>query len=253
MSLHRIATSARFAALDLARNRVAVALLVVAPAVLFAVVHVTTGERDIAFQLSTVQGGLLTGSERQLSLLFIGLTAISGVSAFLAFLLVIGSLASDRRLVFEGYRPAELLLARLIVMSGVAVVVAAYVRLLLPLFAAPPRTGGIFAGLFLGSLVYAALGLALGALVRREIEGMLVILLLVNIDAGWLQNPVFYAHAHQQQLIRLLPAHYPGQVVMASAFTDAGTAGAVMLSVAVAAGLSIVAAVLYGLRVRVSR
>jgi hypothetical protein len=253
MSPRRIAASAGLAALDLARNRMALALLVAAPAVLFAVVYVTTGERDIAFQLSTAGPEPVTGSERQLSLLFIALTAISGVSAFLAFLLVMAPLATDRRLVFEGYRPAELLLAKLLVMAGVAVLVAAYVRLLLPLFAAPPRTGGLFPGLLLGSLVYAALGLALGALVRRELEGMLVILLLVNIDAGWLQNPVFYAHAHQQHLIRLLPAHYPGQVVMASAFSDAAIGRAILLSAAVVAGVVIVAGMLYAARVRVSR
>jgi hypothetical protein len=85
----RIATAVRMSALDLARNRVAMTLLIVAPVVLFAVVWATTGEREIPFELSAVGPVELVGSERQLSLLFIALTAITGVSAFLGFLLVL--------------------------------------------------------------------------------------------------------------------------------------------------------------------
>lgn len=249
----RITTSVRMATLDLVRNRVAMLLLLVIPLVLFGLVYATTGEREVPFQLSTVGETLLTGDERQMSLLFIALTSISGVSAFLGFLLVLGPLGTDARLVLEGYRPAELLLAKLLVMCGVAAVVALYVTALVPLFVRPGRLAGVFAGLLLGSVVYAAFGMALGALVRQELEGMLAILLLVNIDAGWLQNPVFFAHAHQQDLIRLLPAHYPGQVVMVSAFTAADIAQAVAWSILYAAALGAVAALLYGLRVSVRR
>jgi hypothetical protein len=251
--LRRIVTSALLAAADLARNSIAIALLLFAPPLLFGIVFITTGERDIAFQLSTAGPATLGGSERQLSLLFIGLTAISGVSAFLALLLVLGPVTTDRRLVFEGYHPGELLLGKLLVLAAIAITVAAWVSVLLPLFTHTTRTAGVLLGFLLASLLYATIGLAIGALARREVEGMLVILLLINIDAGWLQNPVFYAHAHQQQLIRLLPAHFPGQVVMVSAFTTAGIGRAVAASAAWIAAAAMLAAVLYALRVRVLR
>jgi hypothetical protein len=249
----RVATSAGLAARDLLRNRVAVGLLLIVPIVLFVLVYVTTGERPIAFRLSVTGPTMLTASERELSLLFIALTAISGVSAFLAFLLLLRPIAADRRLVFEGYGPGELLLGKLLVVAGIAVIVAAYVTALLPLFAKPDGLSGVLFGFGLASLVYAALGLALGAIAPREIEGMLAILLLVNIDAGWLQSPVFYAHAHNQQLIRLLPAHYPGQVTMVSAFTTSGTSDPALASLGYALALIAVAGVAYWFRVRVER
>jgi hypothetical protein len=249
----RVATSALMAGRDLARNRVAAVLLLAIPVLLLLLVYATTGEREIPFRLAAIGAGPLTGNEREMSLVFIALAAISGVSAYLGFLLLHRPLAADRRLVFEGYSPGELMLAKLVVVVAAAAVVAAYVAALLPLFARLSGMRGIFLGFLLGSLVYAAFGLVLGAAARRDVEGMLVILLVVNVDAGWLQNPVFFAHAHNHELIRLLPAHHPGQVAMISAFAEAGLGPSVVGSVSYALLLTAVAASVYLWRVRVER
>jgi hypothetical protein len=155
--------------------------------------------------------------------------------------------------VFEGYRTTELLAARMIVLIAVAAVVAVWIAVLLALLAEPARRAGVPAGLLLGAAVYAAIGMLLGTLVRREVEGMLGILLLVNIDAGWLQNPALYAHAQQRTLIRLLPAHHPAQVVMTSAFSDASILGELAASLAWLLGVAALAAACYALRLRVYR
>jgi hypothetical protein len=250
--LRRIGVSAALVARDLARSRVAVALLIVVPTIFYLLIRTTTGHRPIPVQLSGLGEQILMVDERELSLLFIGMAAISGLSAFLSFVVVLRAAEVDRRLVFEGYHPAELLVAKLVVISVVALVVALYVTLLLPVFFRPSRAAGVFLGFLLTSLVYGVLGMAVGALARRELEGILLILLLVNIDAGWLQNPAFYAHAHNQQLLQLLPGHFPGQVTMLSAFTTTGIMGAVNRALAYAAvGLG-AGAMLYRHRVRVS-
>lgn len=75
-------------------------------------------------------------------------------------------------------------------------------------------------GLALIGLVYGCYGLAIGSLIKGELEGILMIVLLVNIDAGWLQNPLFYAEAQNQVIIRFLPAYYPSQTAIIAAFTD---------------------------------
>lgn len=249
----RVATSAGLVGRELARNRVALGLLLVLPAVFYLVIHLTTGERPIDFELSVTGDLVLTAVERDLSLLFIGLASIAGVSAFLAFLLVFRPAAPDRRLVFEGYAPAELLAAKVAVLGAVALAVAVYGTALLPLFFLPDRAAGVFLGFVLTALVYGAVGMAVGAVVRRDLEGILFLLLLVNLDPGWLQSPVFYAHAHNQELIRALPAHHPGQVAMAAAFSDAPLVAEIGASLLyLAAGLA-AAAVCYGLRVRVRR
>ncbi|CAN5909300.1 hypothetical protein BH23GEM7_BH23GEM7_21150 [soil metagenome] len=252
-ALHRIRVSTGLVARDLVRNRVAAVMLLVIPTVLYLLIWLTMGERSVPFQLSGLGEQVLTAGERDLSMLFMGMTAISGLSAFVAFVLVLRPIAADRRLTFEGYRPGELLLAKVLVMLAATLLVALYVSVLLPLFFRPQRPGGVFGAFLLTALVYGALGMAVGAVVRQELEGILVILLLVNVDAGWLQNPVFYGHAHNQEVIRALPAHYPGQVAMLSAFTDAGVAPEITTALGYAGAVLLLAAALYWRRVRVRR
>jgi hypothetical protein len=249
----RVRVSAALVARDLVRNRVAAGMLLVIPTVLYLLIWVTMGERTVPFQLSALGDRTLTAGERDLSMLFMGMTAISGLSAFVAFVLVLRPVAADRRLAFEGYRPGELLLAKVIVMLAATFLVALYVSALLPLFFQPARAAGVFGAFLLTSLVYGALGMAVGAVVRQELEGILVILLLVNVDAGWLQNPVFYGHAHNQEVIRMLPGHYPGQVAMLSAFTDARPSPEIATALGYAGAVLLVAAALYWRRVRVRR
>jgi ABC-2 type transport system permease protein len=251
--LRRVGVSTRLVAIDLFRNRVAVGLFLVIPIVFYVLVAATTGDRDIVFELAGAGRRLLTENERHLSLLFIGMVSISGVSAFLAFVLVLRTLGADRRLAFEGYQPIELLAAKVCVVLAVAVIVAVYVTALLQIFFRPPRVSGVFWGFLLTSFVYGTFGMIVGAVVRRELEGILLILLLVNIDAGWLQSPVFYAHARNQALIRVLPGHHPGQITMLSAFTTTSIRPEVVAALAYAAGGLLVAAGLYWLRVRVHR
>ena len=251
--VRRVRVSFAMVARDLARNRVAAALLLIIPTAFYLLVYFTTGERAIQFQLSALGGAILTANERDLSILFMGMAAVSGLSAFLAFVLVLRPAAADRRLTFEGYAPGELLAAKALVMVGAAAIVALYVTLLLLLFFRPERGAGVFTGFLLTSLLYGVLGLAVGAIARKELEGILFILLLVNVDAGWLQNPVFYAHAHNQGFIRMLPGHHPGQVAMLSAFTQTGITQEVLVSLAYAAGGLALAGALYWIRVRVAR
>ena len=252
-ALVRIRVSARLVAADLGRNRIAVALLLVLPTVFYLLIYLTTGDRPIEFTLSTTGSAALSARERDLSMLFIGMASVSGVSAFLAFILALRPSAVDRRLVYEGYRPVELLAAKIVVAAAVATLVATYVTALLPIFFRPSRAVGVFAGYLMTSLVYGALGLAVGALVRRELEGILFILLVVNVDAGWLQSPVFYAHAQNQALIRALPGHHPGQVAMVSAFSDRAVLGEIGASLLYAGALLLAACWLYWRRVRVHR
>lgn len=251
--MRRVRESARLVARDLARNRVAIALLVVIPTVLYLLIWVTMGQQPVPLQLSALGAETVVAGGRDLSVLFMGMTSISGLSAFLAFVLVLRPIAADRRLAFEGYRPAELLLAKVLVMAAATVGVAVYVSALLPFFFRPSGPVGVFGAFLLTSLVYGSLGMVIGAVVRQELEGILVILLLVNLDAGWLQNPVFYGSAQHREVIRALPGHYPGQVAMVSAFTDAGVGREVGIALLYAGALLAAAAGLYWLRVRVRR
>ena len=249
----RLGTSARMVARELLRNRTAVSLLFVVPTVLYVLIQVTTGARAVPFLLSGRGTGPLLGSERTLSLLFMGATAMCGLMAFLSFSLTWRPIQADRRLVFAGYRPWELLTAKALVLTGAAAAVALYVTGLLLLFYQPNRLGGVFLGFVLGGLLYGLLGLLIGTVCRRELDGILTILLLVNVDPGWLQNPVFYADAQNQALIRWLPSHHACQITLMSAFTQRPLAAELLLGSAWLAVLGLAAATAYRLRLGLVR
>jgi len=130
---------------------------------------------------------------------------------------------------------------------------ALYVTGLLLFFYHPPRLGGVFLGFFLGGLIYGLIGIVLGILSRRELDGILAILLLVNVDPGWLQNPVFYAGAHNRAIIDWLPSHHPCQLAMLSVFTEKPLLPELLLCGAWVAACGLLAAVGYRFRIGVER
>jgi len=58
-----------------------------------------------------------------------------------------------------------------------------------------------------------------------------MIVLLVNIDVGWLQNPLFYAEAQNQIIIKFLPAYFPSQTAIITAVTDYSSFSATVYSI----------------------
>jgi hypothetical protein len=92
-----------------------------------------------------------------------------------------------------------------------------------------------------------------GAVVKQELEGVFTIVFLTNIDAGWLQNPIYYAHSQRQALIRALPGYGPVQLAVVGSFTDDEPHGALPRA-ALCGAFALVAALLaFGLRIRPAR
>lgn len=251
----------------LARNRMALLLLFLVPAVFFAAIVATTPERRSWMVLASVapseaaappgmappSGALVRASERQVGLLYVGLAAVGVLSAFLGLNVIQGGAGASRRLVLAGYRPWELLAAKLLALACVAAVVGGFVGALLRAFFAPERPGALVAGLVLCGIVYACYGLLVGAAARSDLVGILGIVLLANLDAGWLQSPAYYADAPLKALIRWLPAHLPAQVAMVGAFTQYPVHRQVLGSLAYAAALLVAAAAVFTWRVRLRR
>ncbi len=251
--MKRLGASTRMVATEILRNRAAMLLLFLVPTVLYTVIRATAGDPPVSFQLSAPAGVLLRSSERNISLVLMGSTAMCGLMAFFAFVLTFRPIQTDRRLVFEGYRPWELLGAKVLVVAGSAAIVAFYVTAMLLLFHHPPRVGGVWLGFFLAGLVYGLLGIVIGVLSLRDLGGLLVILLLVNIDPGWLQNPVLYPTAHNRAIIHWLPAYHPCQVTLLSGFTREPLAPQVLLCGVWLLVVGFFTAVLYRLRIGIVR
>jgi hypothetical protein len=221
MRLNYVKTGWRMTARELLRNRIAVILIFLIPSLFYAIIVLTTTERLIPFKLGSVsEETFFEVREREEALIFIGLAAVGLIASFLGMNLVQKHVESDRRLVLCGYRPSDLIVSKLAVLLCVVILIGWYVTSMLLIFFHPRHLVQVILGFILGGYVYGCYGLLVGALCKRELEGILFVVLLANIDAGWLQNPIYYAEAQSKAIIRHLPAYFPSQTSMVAAFTD---------------------------------
>lgn len=206
---------------ELLRSRIAIILFFFIPSLFYAVILLTTTHREIAFKLASVSEDLFVQvSQRNEALIFIGLAAVGLLTSFLALNLTQKHSPANRRLILCGYQTSELLFSKFAVLICLLILIGSYIAFLLLLFFRPSRLPLVLLGFMLAGYVYGCYGLLIGAIFKRELEGILFIVLLANIDIGWLQNPIYYAEAQNKSIIRHLPAYFPSQISMVSAFTD---------------------------------
>lgn len=239
---------------ELMRSRIALILLLLIPTLFNLLIVLTTTDRALAFKLASVsEETFLQVSERSESLIFIGGAAVGLLTSFLALSLVQKHAEVNRRLVLCGYKPWELIVSKLAVLLCVIVLIGCYAAAILRLFLQPERFALVVLGFMLAGYVYGCYGLLVGSILKRELEGVLLIVLLANIDAGWLQNPIYYADAQNKMIIRRLPAYFPSQVSMAAAFTDHSILNPLIGSVIYGSILLLGALLIYFWRMRIHR
>lgn len=205
----------------LLRKRIIPVLLVVIPAAFFLVIYLTTNQKVFPFRIASLTNEVfLMVSARDISLVFFAIASTGFLTSFLALTLIQRNVSVNRRLIVCGYHPFVLFLSHLFVLLLLTVAISIYIGLSLTLFFTPWHLFNVIVGLVLAGWVYGCYGLLIGSLISGELEGILLIVLLANIDAGWLQNPLFYADAQNQVIIRFLPAFFPSQTAIIAAFSD---------------------------------
>ena len=110
------------------------------PSLFNALIVLTTKDRPITLHLASIpEGTFFKVSERNETLVFIALAAAGFIAAFLGLNLIQKHIGVDRRLVLCGYRPSELIIAKLTLLlfcdpsdRGVCYIIA------LVLLSAPP-------------------------------------------------------------------------------------------------------------------
>jgi len=221
MSLRRVLTCWSLSGRDLLRRRIVLLLIFLIPALFFGLTVLTTRNTVVLFKLAAAPGEpVVMVSERREALVFIGLAAAALIASFLGLNLAQRQVDATRRLVLCGFRSAEVSAAKGLLLICVMTAIGLWVTgLLIPWFK-PAHPAGVLAGYVLTGFIYGAYGMVAGGLLKHELEGILCVVLLVNIDAGWLQNPIFYAEAQNRAVIRALPAYFPSQVAMLSAFSE---------------------------------
>jgi len=157
-------------------------------------------------------------SGRDLTLLTAGLYAITLIVGFMIFSATRKNTQFDRRLVLCGYPQSQLILAKSTSLFAVAVMVSLYTSIVLLAFWRPDSLPLVWLGFFCAALIYGSLGLLLGLLVRGELEGFFLIIMVSLIDTS-LQNPLGNPVANQD-FLRWFPSYAPMQFVVAGAFNQ---------------------------------
>lgn len=211
----------RLSAAELWRNPLGLVLLAVIPAVFVGMILWTSSESSMPMKLffgdETVQIWL---TQRQVGLVFV-CAAVSGfLAAYYALVLFHNDLAYFRYCAFMGLSPVLFTVARFAAFAGVTTTLAAVTTAGLSNVTELERPFGVFAGYLLINVIYGAYGGTVGVLSRSFMPALLLIVLLADLDAAWLQNPVYYSAAQESAVIRWLPAYHPSQLVFAAAFTD---------------------------------
>ena len=259
MRIAYVATATAMTARELARKRLVLALALGMPAIFFAVAFATESNQLARVVLAGAAAPASLVEELDMSLLFVSIVATSLISAFFASNLIQRQLDVNRRLVLCGFRAREIIGARLVVLLGIIAATTLHAGLALEalrrlgLFGDPRFPAGVLAGIAVGAFVYGCYGLLVGTLFRNELEPVFAILVLVNVDAGWLQNPIYYQASRSKWLIEALPAHFPSQVAYLSAFTPDPIGPLVARGLAYGTVFLLLALALYARRMRVAR
>jgi hypothetical protein len=100
-----------------------------------------------------------------------------------AFFLALSSRRIDQRLLLAGYRPTELVLGRLVFLQAFAFLIAAIYSVLF-VTRSPAAAGPLILAVADTALIGVPLGLALAALLPRELEGTLALIAIIGIQTS---------------------------------------------------------------------
>jgi hypothetical protein len=164
--LRRSLIAAEMQARQLLRRRLSLIILVALP---------------LALYLST----LTNGSE---SAIQFGALGMGWSVASAALFSVLAARTVEPRLVLAGYRAAELMVGRFILLLGMGAVLAGIGAAGMTLVSAPVSEGALLASCALVPVVAVALGLAVGAVLPHDLEGVLVIIGVVGVQLSLSQN-----------------------------------------------------------------
>lgn len=233
------------------RNRITLLLILLIPAIFYFIAIYTTSEIPILIKIASAPGEqVMLLKPKDLGLIYIGLAAAGFIASFMALNLMQRNTYAKKRQILCGYSTLELSLSKLILVICIVIVLGVYTAILGLLLMEPKHISGVILGYILCGFVYGSFGLLTGAIFKKELEGILVIVLLANLDIGWLQNPIFYAAAPGKFIIKLLPGFNPSQVAVISAFTDYSIHSQIISSLMYGSVFLIAAMIIFGTKMK---
>ena len=205
-----------------ARNRLAWVLLIAFVPGWYLIIGSMMRHTGAPFLLRAT-GTVLVVDGHDLTLITAGLSAITLITGFVVFAATRRALPFDRRLILSGYRPGALIAAKTTAALAVAAAVGAYAALVILAFWRPACLWAIALAFVMATATYAALGLLIGVLVRGDLEGFFLIIMLAMLDT-FLENPVDNPLANKP-ILEFFPSYGPTQFAAAGAFHHQVLAG----------------------------
>jgi ABC-2 type transport system permease protein len=246
--VRRYLTATYYAVFEQARNHLALGLLMVFVPIWYLAIGAMMPEgAPVAFRFEPTQAWLQVDGHN-LGLLTAGLSALSLIVGFMFFIAARKDTEFDHRLVLSGYPQPLLILGKLTGLVLVTALVSLYASLVLLAFWRPEAWLLVWLGFWCAALIYGAFGLLLGVLVRSELAGFFLIIMVSMLDT-FFQNPVDNPVANQP-FLRFLPSYAPTQVYVAGGFTHLMPWSAVLLSLAWFVGFALLGLAIFWWRTR---
>jgi len=238
-------TAIRLSLAGQVRNRFAWILLVAFVPVWYLLIGSMISHTRVAFLLRAT-GTTLVVDAHNLTLISAGLSSITLITGFVVFATVRRSRAFDRRLVLSGYRPSALIAAKTCGALVQAVAIGAYAAIIMLFFWRPAGVWTIAVTFMLAAATYAALGLLIGVLVRGDLEGFFLIIMVSLLDT-FLENPVDNPLANKP-ILEFFPSYGPTQFAAAGAFHHQALASMAAVSLAWTAAFALLGLLVLRLR-----
>ena len=198
------------------RNRLALVLAVAFIPVWIAVARLCTSDQVVRVRLDAISAPV-SAPAGQVGQVASALGAVTMVAGFIAFTETFLSRQMDRRLLLAGYPRLPILLAKLAAVALTAAALAFYTTILLWISMPVRHAAPLALALAGAGLAYGGIGLLLGSLVRGELEGFFLIIMLSLVDTG-LQNPVFNTLMDVTG-VSALPLYGVNQLALSTALT----------------------------------
>jgi ABC-2 type transport system permease protein len=241
----QLETAVRLTLAAQVRNRLAWVLLAVFVPVWYLLTGSTIPHKGVSFRLRAA-GAVVVVDGHNLTLITAGLSAITLITGFVVFATVRRSLPFDRRLVLSGYRHGALIAAKTNAALAQAVGIGAYATLVMLVFWRPAGIWAIAVTFILGAATYAAFGLLIGVLVRGDLEGFFLIIMISLVDT-FLENPVENPLANKP-VLEFFPSYGSTQFAGAGVFRHQALASMAALSLAWTAAFALLGLVVLRLR-----
>lgn len=213
-----LALATLFVLIEQARNRLAMLLVALFVPAAVALVGLAVSDAPVHFRLDAT-GEVLVADGNRLTQITGGLNAVTLIIGFMMFATTFNGTAFDQRLVMAGYPRVPLGLARVACLLVSSLVVAAYATAVICCYWSPHHPLLLAVSFFGAAMTYGTLGVVLGTLLRREVEGMFAIVMISVVDVA-LQNPLL-TNGTDSGIMSRLPSYGAMQIGAAAGFSAA--------------------------------